>query len=322
MIALTLSAMLFAPCSAAEAQQPKKAPRIGLLSSTFSRSFAFFDALFDELRKFGHIEGQNFTVEFRTAEGKAERLPELATEIVRSKVDLIVAPGPAATLRAVTRATKDIPIVMVAIDYDPIALGYVAGLGRPGGNVTGVFFRQLELTGKRVELLKEAFPKVSRLAIFWDSLSADQLKDAESTAKSFGMQVQSLQLGNPSYDLDNAFKIGMQDRVGALLVLASPIFFRDRIRIAELAVKHRLPAIYANTANVEVGGLMAYGVNYPDMYRRAATHVDRILKGAKPADLPVEQPTKFEFVINLKTAEQIGLTIPPQVLARADKVIR
>jgi putative ABC transport system substrate-binding protein len=317
-----LGALLLALSFPAEAQQSKKFSRLGLLSSTFSRSFSFFDAFFDELRRFGHIEGQNLIIEFRTAEGRTERLPELATDIIRSKVDLVVAPGPAVTLRAVTQATKDVPVVMVAIDYDPIALGYVATLARPGGNVTGVFFRQLDLTQKRVELLKETFPKVSRLAIFWDPLSGDQLKDAELRAKSLGMEIKSLQLGNPSYDIESAFKLATQGRAGALLVLASPIFFREKMRLVELAIKHRLPAMYANTENVEAGGLMAYGPNYPDLFRRAATYGDKILKGSKPADLPVEQPTKFELFINLKTAKQMGIIVPPNVLARADKVIK
>ena len=316
------STILLPAMSTATAQELKKTSKIGLLSSTFPRSFPFFDAFFDELRKLAYVEGQNLSVEFRNAEGKTERLPDLAADLVRVKSDLIVAPGPEATLRAATQATKIIPIVMVAIDYDPIASGHVAGLARPGGNITGVFFRQLELTGKRVELLREAVPKASRLTIFWDALSADQLRDAELAAKALSMRVQPVQLGNPSYDIENAFKIAARGRTDALLVLASPIFFRERTRLAQLAAKYRVPAIYANAANMEVGGLMAYGVNYPDMYRRAAIYADKILKGIKPADLPIEQPTRFEFVINLKTAKQIGVTIPPSVLARADRVIK
>ena len=316
-----VSTVLVAGISTAAAQEVKKISKVGLLSSTFSRSFSFYNAFFDELRKLGHLEEQNLSVEFRNAEGMTERLPKLASGLVRVKPDLIVAPGPEATLRAAIEATRVIPIVMVAIDYDPVTSGHVAGLARPGRNITGVFFRQLELTGKRVELLKEAVPKASRVAVFWDAISADQLKNAELAARALNMQAQPVQLGNPSYDIEDAFKSAAQRRADALLVLASPLFFRERIRLAQLAAKHRLPAIYANVANMEVGGLMAYGVNYPDMYRRAAIYADKILKGTHPAELPIEQPSKFELVINLKAAKQIGLTVPPSILARADRVI-
>jgi putative ABC transport system substrate-binding protein len=211
---------------------------------------------------------------------------------------------------------------MVAIDYDPIASGYIVGLARPGGNITGLFFRQLELGTKRIELLKETLPEVSRIAVFWDQFSADQLKDIEITARSLGMRLQSVEVGNPTYDFESAFKAMTQARAGALMLLASPVFHRERQRIADLAVKNRLPMIAGAREYVEAGGFLSYGVNLSDMYRRAALYVDKVLRGVKPSDLPVEQPTKFEFFVNLKTAKQIGLTIPPNVLARADRVIR
>lgn len=306
-----------------DAQQPKvKVARVGYLSATFTRSSPQTQAFFDELRKLGNFEGQNLSVEFRNAEGKVDRLSELAAEILRAQVDVIVAPGPEALLRAFSQATKNIPIVMICIDYDPIERGYISELARPRGNITGIFFRQLELTTKRVELLKEAFPKTSRVAIFWDVFSADQVRDAEVTAKALGSQTQSLQLGNPSYEIENTFQTARQGRANGLLVLMSPVFLREATRITEQAVKNRLPAMFGIREFPEAGGLMSYGVNLSDMFRRAATYVDKILKGTKPADLPVEQPMKFEFVINLQVAKQIGVTIPQSVLFRADKVLK
>ena len=317
-----LCALLFALCPSVEAQQSTKVAKVGWLSSTFPRSFRPYQAMVDELRKLGYSEGQNLVFEFRSAEGNAARLPELAAEIIRAKVDLLIAPGPEATLKAAKQATATTPIVMVAIDYDPIARGYIAGLARPGGNITGLFFRQLELGTKRIELLKETLPEVSRIAVFWDRFSADQLKDIEITARSLGVRLQPVEVENPTYDFESAFKVLAQGRAGALLLLASPVFHRERQRIADLAVKNRLPTMAGAREYVEAGGFMTYGVNLSDMYRRAALYVDKVLRGLKPSDLPVEQPTKFEFFINLKTAKQIGLTIPPNVLARADRVIK
>ena len=307
------------------AQQPGKVVRVGLLSSSFPapRSTPFFEAFWEELHHFGYVEGQNLAIEFRTGEGQAERLPALAAELARLPVDVLVAPGPEATLRAARQATRTIPIVMVAIDYDPIALGYVAGLPRPGENITGVFFQQLELTGKRLELLKEAVPQMQRVAVLWDAFSADQFRGAEDTARVFGVQVHSLALHNPpDYDFAGAFSAAVQGRADALLVLSSPIFHRERRQLTALALTHRLPAIFGQREFVEAGGLMAYGANLATMYRRAADYVDKILKGAKPADLPVEQPIKFDLVINLKTAKAIGLTIPPTLLFQADEVLK
>jgi putative ABC transport system substrate-binding protein len=306
----------------AEGQQPAKVAKIGWLSSTFPRSFGPYQAMVDELRKLGYSEGQNLLFEFRSAEGNAARLPELAAEIIRSRVDLLIAPGPEATLKAVKQASATTPIVMVAIDYDPIARGYIDGLARPGGNITGLFFRQLELGTKRIELLKDTLPEASRVAVFWDRFSADQLKDIEITAQPLGVRLQPVEISNPHYDFKSAFKVMAQARAGALLLLASPVFHRGRQQIADLAVKNRLATMAGAREYVEAGGLMSYGVNLSDMYRRTAFYIDKVLRGVKPSDLPVEQPTKFEFFVNLKTAKQIGLTIPPNVLARADRVIK
>jgi putative ABC transport system substrate-binding protein len=310
---------------AATAQRPEKVVRVGLLASSFPspRSTPFFEAFWDELHRIGYVEGQNLAIEFRTAEGKVERLPALAAELVRLPVDVLVAPGPEATLQAARQATSTIPIVMVAIDYNPIARGYVAGLPRPGGNITGVFFQQLELTGKRLELLKEVVPQMQRVAVLWDAFSADQFRAAEEAARVLGVQVHSLELQNPpAYDFEGAFSAAVQGHADAFWALASPIFYRERRQLTALALKHRLPSISASRDAAEAGGLMAYGPNLADMYRRAASYVDRILKGTRPADLPVEQPTRFELVLNRRTAEALGVTFPPTLLILADEIIQ
>ena len=319
-VSLIVATAFLASVHLTQAQQPSA--KIGFLSSALLRSNPIYEPLFDDLRKLGYVEGKNLTVEFRSAEGKTDRLPDLAVDLVRQKVDVIVAFGPELVLRAVTHASKSMPIVMVAVDFDPIALAYIAGLARPGGNVTGLFLLQPELSAKRVEVLKETFPKVSRVAALWDVFSVDQLKDTEVTAKALGVQLQSLELRDTPYDFEGAFRAAAAGRAGALIVTMSPVFFRERSRIAELAVKNRLLTMFGVREFVESGGLMAYGINFANEYRKIAKYVDKILKGTKPADLPIEQPMKFEFVINLKTVKQIGLTIPPNVLARADKVIK
>jgi putative ABC transport system substrate-binding protein len=242
---------------------------------------------------------------------------------VRLPVDVLVASGPEAALRAAKDATSTLPIVMIAIDYDPIARGYIAGLPRPGGNITGLLLQQLELTGKRLELLKEAVPQLRRVAVLWDEPSADQWHAAATAARELGVPVQSLELHRPpDYDLTGALRAAAQEHADALLVLMSPVLFRHRAHIAALAAQHRLPTMFGVREFVEAGGLMSYGANLSHMIRRAADYVDKILKGAKPADLPVEQPTKFELVINLKTAKALGLTIPPRLLVQADEVIK
>ena len=309
--------MLTAPL-AGEAQPTGKAWRIGILATANPR---VYDPFADELRRLGHIAGQSLTFDLRNAEGKIERLSSLAADLVHAGPDVILVAGPEASLRAARQATTTIPVVIVAIDYDPLALGYVASLARPGGNITGLFLQQIELTAKRMELLKATLPNLTRLAILWDASAADQFKAAEAAARSLGIRVQSLELLHPS-DISAAFATAVNDRADALFVVTAPILFRERGQIAQFALKNRFPAMFAFREWAEAGGLMSYGTNLSEMFRRAATYVAKILKGAKPADLPVEQPTKFELVINLKTAKALGLTIPPSVLARADHVIQ
>jgi putative ABC transport system substrate-binding protein len=312
--------LLCALLTAAEAQQAKKVFRIGVLSTIDLRSAPQFVAFAQRLQELGYVEGQNVAFEFRNAEGQAERLADLAAELVRLQVDIIVAPGPEAPLRAARQATRTIPIIMLAINYDPIARGYIDGLARPGGNITGVFFLQLELTAKRLELLKEALPQLTRVSALWDAYTADQWRATEAAAQSLGLQL--VELRHPPYDFEGARGIAIREGAQALVVLSSPLFLPQRAQIAALAVKNRLPVIFLFREYAEAGGLMAYGVNLHDMYRRAAYYVDRILQGAAPADLPVEQPTKFELVINLKTAKALGMTMPPSLLVLADEVIQ
>ncbi len=307
-----------------EAQPPTKVARVGYLVPTSSPGVrAIFTAFEQELRALGYVEGQNLVIEFRNAEGHGERLPALAAELVQRHVDVLVAGGPEGILRAARQATSTIPIVMVAVDYDPIALGYIAGLPRPGGNITGLFLQQIEVTGKCLELLKNALPQVTRVAVLWDAISADQFRAAEGAARVLGVQLQSLELRDlPAYDYDSALEAAAREGAEALMVLRSPLFGRDHDRIIAWAVQHRLPTMFPSRIWVEAGGLMSYGADTIDMYRRAATYVHKILKGAKPADLPVEQPIKFELSINLKTAQTLGITMPPSLLILADEVIK
>jgi putative ABC transport system substrate-binding protein len=308
----------------AEAQQPKKVARIGYIggSSGSSRS-ASREAFRQGLRDLGYVEGKNIVIELRYAEGKLERLPVLAAELVRLKVDVIVTSGPLPT-RVTKQATTVIPIVM-AQDADPVGNGFVASLARPGGNITGLSAQRPELSGKRLELLKETVPKLSRVAVFGTSTqpgNAQSLKVMELAAGAFRVKLQYLDILVPK-DIESAFRAAGKGQADAVLIMVpSSVAGSHRKEIVKLAIKSRLPATYPQSQFVEVGGLMSYGVSIVDLNRRAATYVDKILKGAKPADLPVEQPTKFELIINLKAAKQIGLTIPPSVLARADRVIR
>jgi putative tryptophan/tyrosine transport system substrate-binding protein len=268
------------------------------------------------------VEGKNIVIEYRWAEGKPDRLPDLAAELVGLKVDIIVSAGPAVTPHF-KEATKTIPIVM-AQDNEPVGNGFVASLARPGGNITGLATLARELSGKQQELLKEIIPKLSRVAVFGSSTepgNSQTLKEIELAAEALKVKIQYLDIRGPE-NIEPAFQAARKGRAGAVFVLVSTIFNSNRTQVVELAVKSQLPAIFYSAEYVELGGLMAYGPSYTDLYRRVATYVDKILKGAKPADLPVEQPTKFELVFNLKTAKQIGLTIPPNVLARADKVIK
>jgi putative ABC transport system substrate-binding protein len=270
----------------------------------------------------GYVEGENIVIEDRYAEGKFDLLPALAAELVRLKVDIIITAGPPVT-RAVKDATATIPVVM-AQDGDPVGNGFVASLARPGGNITGMSQLAPEISGKQLELLKETVPRLSRVAVLGTSTrpgNAYALKETELAAGTFAVRIQYLDVRDPK-DIETAFREARKGRAGAVLVLQGPVFTAQRTQVVDLAAKTRLPAIYPQTEYTDVGGFMCYGVNTPDLFRRAANYVDKILKGAKPADLPVEQPKKFELVINLKTAKQIGVTIPPNVLARADRVIR
>jgi putative ABC transport system substrate-binding protein len=304
----------------ARAQQSSKIARIGYLSTANPRSAPNFAAFEQRLRELGYMDGQNIVIEYRDAEGDVDRLPDLAADLVRLDVNVIVTATDPAT-RAAKRATATIPIVMVAINYDPIALGYVDSIARPGANITGLFFQHLELLAKRFGLFKEMLPSVSRVAVLSDSATADQLGVVEAANRSVGLELQPMGLQNPPYDFENAFRVAMRSRAEAIIVLESASIFRGRMQIAQLAMKNRLPTSFAFREYVEVGGLVSYGVNFAAMYRRAADYADRILRGTKPVDLPVELSTKFELVMNLKTAKAIGVEIPPTLLARADEVI-
>jgi putative ABC transport system substrate-binding protein len=322
-IGLLFSTMLFALCVPAWAQQPTKVPRIGFLAaSPLSAIAGRTEAFRQGLRELGYVEGKNIVIEWRSAEGKFDRTPALAAELVRLNVDVIVTGGPMDT-RAAKEATSRIPIVMTW-DQDPVGNGFVASLALPGGNVTGLSILAPEISGKQLELLKEIVPRLSRVAFLGNSTepgNAQALRETEAAARAFGVQLQYLDVLAPK-DIETAFRAASDKRAQAVLVLTSPVVGSQRTQVIDLAVKNRLPAIYHRRQFVEDGGLMSYGVSQTDLDRRAATYVDKILKGIKPADLPVEQPIKFEFIVNLKAAKRIGLTIPPNVLARADKVMK
>jgi len=321
--AVVLNTFLLVIYAPARAQQPAKLPRIGFLSTTSPSNLpARLEAFRQGLRDLGYVEGKNIVIEYRYAEGKLDRLPTLLADLVHRQVDAIVASGPSPT-RAAKNATTTIPIVMTW-DYDPVGNGYVASLARPGRNITGLSILAPEISGKQLDLLKEIVPKLSRVAVLGTSTvpgNAEALTAMELAAVALKVQLQYLEVRDRK-DIETVFQTARKGRADAILALASRVLSTDRAHVAELAVKSRLPAIYGEREHVDAGGLMTYGVSITDLFRRAATYVDKILKGAKPADLPVEQPTRFDFIINLKAAKQIGLTIPPNVLARADKVIR
>jgi len=322
---LTLCAMLFALCLSAEAQQTGKVFRIGYLDpSTAAGSAVLVEAFRQELSRLGWMEGKNITIEYRFAEGKNDRLPELAADLVRLKVDLIVVPDTPPALAAKS-ATTTIPIVMTNA-ADPVALGLVASLARPGGNVTGRSSLSPQLNTKRLEILKDAVPKLARVGLLRPpgaGIAIDlQMKELRPAAVALKLKLEEIETQPDPKGLESAFQTAKQKQVNAIMTMATRRFFAERKRIVELAGKYRLPAIYFQKEFVDEGGLMFYGADYGDLYRSAAHYVDKILKGTKPADLPVQQATKFEFVINLKAAKQIGLTIPQSVLYRADKVIK
>ncbi len=310
---------------AVNAQQAAKVPRIGYLGYSPPASERLFAEAFSQgLGDLGYVDGQNVSIEFRSAEGKPERLPELAAELVGLKVDVIVTPATPGALAA-KQATNTIPIVVAAM-ADPVRDGLVASLARPGGNITGATFLGPELVPKRLGLLKEAFPGVSRVAVLYhpgvysESTMRDMLKETEGAARALGVELQLLEAEGPN-DFDRAFSAMSRDRADALLVFPSPMLYLEHRRIVDLVAKNRLPALYPWREAVDAGGLIAYGANIPDMLRHAAALVDKILKGAKPGDMPVEQPTKFELVVNLNAAKALGITIPQSILARADEVI-
>ena len=322
---VALSAVLFALCFSAEAQQPGKIFRIGYLDpGTVSGNAALLEKFRQELNKLGWVEGKNIAIEYRFAELKPERVAELAAELVRLKVDLIVTSGVPPALE-VKNATTTIPIVMTS-SADPVASGLVGSLGRPGGNVTGISTLADELNTKRLEILKDAIPKLDRVGLLRSSSYNPgvelQLKELRVAAPALKVKLEEIEAQPDPQGLESAFETAKQKQVGAIMPTSIRVFFAERKRIVELATKHRLPAIYSRKEYVDEGGLMSYGDNYDDQYRKAAYYVDKILKGAKPADLPVQQATKFEFGINLKAAKQIGLTIPNRVLERATQVIR
>jgi putative ABC transport system substrate-binding protein len=322
-LGFVLSSMLFAIGGSAEAQQPARIHRIGILIPT-SASFlsARVEALRQGLRALGYVEGKNILIEDRYAEGKGERLPDLAAELVQLKVDVIVTSSPSATLAA-KKASATIPIVIASAN-DPVGTGLVSSLAQPGGNITGLSLMVPDLDGKRLELLKEAFPKVARVAFLWEpggSRGNLPLTGMEAAAKALGLKLLSLEVRSLD-DFEGAFARAKEERAQALITTTGARINTQQRRVLDLAAKNRLAAIYHYNEFVEAGGLMSYGPNNTDLWRRAADFVDKILKGAKPADLPVQQATKFDLIINLKAAKQIGLTIPQKLLARADKVIR
>ena len=321
---LALGSVLLAPCSPAQAQQPKKVARVGFLAPATRTGYQHLtDPFLQGLRELGYVEGQNIVIEYRWADGNFERLPELAAELVRLKVDVIVAAVTQASLAA-KNATATIPIVMVAVG-NPVDSGLIASLARPGANITGTSVMNDETVGKQLELLKETFPKISRVAAMWNPANpvfqSLQLQGIETTARVLNVSLQKVEARNPD-EIERGFAAVAKERTRALHVLADPVFTTHRGLIADLALKRRLPAVSGLKEHADAGLLMSYGPSFAESYRRAASYVDKILKGAKPGDIPVERSTKFEMVINLKTAKQIGLTIPQSVLFRADRVIR
>ena len=327
LVGIVALAVAFAMCGAvAQAQQPKKVLRLGYLSNLDSaRESTRVEAIRRALRQLGYIEGQNIAIEYRYAEGKRDRLPELAAELVRLRVDIIVALGGDPLILAAKNATKTIPIIMVGAGIDPVKAGFVESLARPGGNVTGITNLSGELGGKRLELLKEAVPKVARVAVLYDPANPPNVLDVKevlpAAARALGLTVRSWEI-RAADDFERVFAALKKERPDGLYVPGGLLMLANQKRLVGFALKSQLPSAYNRREDVEAGGLMYYGADRADSYRRVAYYVDKILKGAKPADLPVEQPTKFELVINLKTAKQIGLTIPQKVLTRADKVIK
>ena len=325
LIGVALCSLLLAPCFPAQAQQPGHVPRVGFVSGAGdpSNPGPAVEGFRQGLQDRGYVEGKNILVEYRYAEGRRDRIPSLVKDLVQLKVDVLVLVT-LPSVRAAKEATKTIPIVMV-LAVDPVAEGLVDSMARPGGNITGLATLQRQLSGKRLELLKEVVPAMLRVAVLRDADapgSAMGFKEYETAARALKIELQSLEVRGPEPDLEGAFQAAAKGRASAFVTVRNPLLRRNTKRIAELAIKNRLPSLYEGSESVEAGGLMSYAVNDAENFKRAVYYVDKFLKGANPADLPVEQPTKFELVINLKTAKQIGLTIPETVLYRADRVIK
>jgi len=317
---LLFATFIFTWFHLAGAQQPAKVPRIGYIAPTGPEN-TNYAAFLRGLRDLGYIEGKNILVEYRSMEGNRDRIPSLMAELVQLQVDILVSPN-APTILAAKQATRTIAIVMV-VNTDPVASGLVDSLAHPGGNITGITRLTRDLSGKRLEVLKEVFPGISRVGVLEDAdASVRAFKDYDAAGRALKIQLQSLEVRGPNPDLEGAFRAAVKGRVRALIATQTTVLVPYPEKIADLAIKHRLPLMFESSRTVEAGGLLSYSSNEPENFKRAAYYVDKILKGAKPAELPVEQPTKFEFVINLKTAKTLGLTIPPDVLARANKIIR
>jgi ABC-type uncharacterized transport system substrate-binding protein len=318
---LAMAGGLLAVPLAAEAQPAVGPVRIGICSAGQTRSSPLYQAFEQQLRALGYVEGPNVAIEFRSAGGNPALVPTLTRELVSLGIDVLLTAGGDASIRAAKEATSTIPVVMVAVDFDPVAAGYVGSLAHPGGNMTGVIFQEPDLTAKRLDVLTQALPKTTRVAVLWDTYAADQVSVAVEAARRLHLQAQPIEFGSLPYDYESTLKMAARGRAQALLVLTSPVIFRDRVRFAKLAIQHHLPTMFPFPEIVEAGGLMSYGANLTALFRHAAEYVGRILKGAKPADLPIEHPSTFNLVINLKTAKALGLTIPQSLLQRADQVI-
>jgi ABC-type uncharacterized transport system substrate-binding protein len=305
---------------AARAEEQPKTLRVGIVSGQ-TRTAPHWVAFAQRLRERGYREGENLVVEFLDAHSETDLIQEAMKELVRRKVDVIIATGNEVVLKSAIASTTTLPIVMVAIDYDPLERGYIETLARPGGNITGVYFQQIELAAKRLDLMRQAFAGLSAATVFWDPLSADQWHAVERAGAKLNLRLTGVELRQQPYDYEQALSRSPPDARDLLMAMSSPIFFRDRARLADFALRRRMPSIFALREWVDAGGLISYGPSISGMLQRAADYVDRIARGAKPSDLPVEQPTKFELVINLKTAKALGVDLPPTLLARADEMI-
>jgi len=306
--------------SASSAQSPNRIPVVGVLTVTVGPSDPVATSFRDGLKQFGYIDGENIKIDHRSADGRVDQLPRLAEELVRLRVDIIVV-GAEPALSIVTKATTTIPIVMLSVDRDPVATGLVKSLSHPGGNVTGIFSLQSELAVKRLELLRDTIPGLARVAVFWDPVNRSGVSDIESAARSLGLAIRPIEVG-ALYDFDSAFRIAKKQKAEAVFVLFSPGFYIQRVRLAKAALNTQVPTMFSDKPNVESGGLMSYGPTLADYWGRAAYYIDRLLKGAKPSELPIEQVSRFNLTINLRTAKAIGITFPESVLVRADQVIK